>query len=652
MKQFKMWMFAAVLTACGTTTMLTSCAEVNDNPVTPSSDDNGEAWIFDKDKDTSIKPGDDFFMYCNGNWWKNTDLGTKDIVGFLNTEVANYQIKIATPISAEIKKFINLHALTPYANADADGTTLKAATDMLANAKTKEELWTAMGTLKKQGFQMPYHLISLSKGGKMRLVFLPIPEFENANSLLSPSDIGDDDFDDLLTFFRSPKLANAIEPICQKNGTRSFQQDKWPMLVKICEGLGVDPAEAYIINEDFKEAIEDLESLNIGTLQDLEAIQALDEKELAAELTKYIEDDKIIFDKTYREQIEEQTKRQFNSDNLIDCISTKYLYYYTSYVYFQKYVTPEMKNRGLLYVNELKQVFRERINANTWLSEESKANVLEKLEAMSCNVGYPDEWLQEGLPNMAETKSLYEDVLEIRRSSAALTMKLLGMDVQKGSFHSLIAYFAPLFVVNAFYAPNFNSINILPIWLMKPLYDPAASDAYNYANISVFGHEITHGFDTFGANWNKIGDEGSIWASSADETEFNRRAKLLSDYFSSIEVMPGVYTNGEKTLKEDIADLGGIEIAFAAFTKHMKSIGITGEQLREQQRHFFYGYAHLWQSKYNENHIQNTLDADDHSLNKLRVNNILANVDAWYDLFDVKPGDKLYISPEKRIHIW
>ncbi len=651
-----MWMFAAILTVCGTA-MLTSCTDVNDNGVVPSADNpDTTGWIFDKNKDTSIKPGDDFYMHCNGTWWKNTELGSESIIGFLDTEVSGMASKLKGKNSEQFQQLINSHSLNPFSNAEKDGAKAQTAIDLLASATSKEELWVDMGKLKKQGFQMPYHIISLSKGGKMCLVFVPVVEFENADNMSKGQKSDEDnldDLDDLLNMLRSPKLANALEPICQNGGTRSFNQEKWPMLVKICKGLGVDPTEAYILNDDFKDSIDDFQSiLKLGTTADLEQIQALEQKDLASILTSYIEDDKLIFDKTYKESIEEKYTAKFKVEDVITNIGPKYLFYYFSYLFAKDIVTPEMKNHGLAYVDELVQSFGQRIKANSWLSEESKANAVDKLNAMTRNVGYPDTWITEGLPDLSSTQSLYEDVMEIRRAFMALTLKLTTMSVQEGSFHSLIAHFCMLQTINAFYAPNFNSMNILPIWLMNPLYDPAAGDAYNYATISVFGHEITHGFDTYGSKFNKIGDEGSIWASAADEKEFSRRAKMLSDYFSSIEVLPDVYGDGEKTVAENIADLGGVEIAFTAFTNHLKSQGISGEQMREQQRRFFYAFAHLWMAKYSEDHIYTALLSDNHSLYKERVNCTLANIDAWYDLFDVKPGDKYYISPEKRVHIW
>ena len=140
--------------------------------------------------------------------------------------------------------------------------------------------------------------------------------------------------------------------------------------------------------------------------------------------------------------------------------------------------------------------------------------------------------------------------------------------------------------------------------------------------------------------------------SAADGAEFQRRAQLLVDYYSTFEVAPGEFADGKKTLPENIADLGGLEIAFQALTNKLKNDGVSGEELRQQQRNFFVAYANLWRNKFNDTYALMLVGSDVHSCSRERVNGVVANMDAWYDLFDVKPGNALYRSPEDRIHIW
>ena len=216
----------------------------------------------------------------------------------------------------------------------------------------------------------------------------------------------------------------------------------------------------------------------------------------------------------------------------------------------------------------------------------------------------------------------------------------------------MLASFYPLNTYNAMYAPMFNSINLFPPFLMEPIYGPNSSIAERYAAMTVFAHEITHGFDKRGAQWDKLGDKNSIWASEADAVEFDRRAQQLVDYYNTFEVAPGVFADGQKTLNENIADLGGVQVAFQALTNKLKADGLSDEAIRQQQRNFFVAYANLWRLKYTDEYAERMVSGDEHSQSKERINGVVTNIDAWYDLFDVKPTDKMYLAPEKRIRIW
>ena len=229
----------------------------------------------------------------------------------------------------------------------------------------------------------------------------------------------------------------------------------------------------------------------------------------------YILDNLPLCDPETLSQLEAQHGATFDAEKVIDNVGQNYMKYYLCYIFAKNCCTPEMKKRGEADIAELKEAFRERIAANTWLSDASKANVLDKLNAMAVNVSEPD-WLAEGLINLSQTKSFFEDVMEVRKTYFNLIKKLYGMNVQQGSFHSLAAFITTITEVNSVYAPNFNSMNIFPAFLMEPLYSEKSSTAVRYAAMTVFGHEMTHGFDTKGAEWDKLGDMNSILASDAD----------------------------------------------------------------------------------------------------------------------------------------
>ena len=298
------------------------------------------------------------------------------------------------------------------------------------------------------------------------------------------------------------------------------------------------------------------------------------------------------------------------------------------------------------------------------MSEGSKRNAIEKLQNMTYYIGGPEEWIEEGLPDVSHSESLLEDIYRLRKARFNLLKTIEGMDTKKGCIHEVASDpTTKLDLANAMYIPNFNTFVIFPYFLNAPFYDPSQNEAFNYCTYTVFGHEITHGFDTQGANFNKNGDYGPIWANEADKQEFMKRASKLSAWFSSFDLlpdeMPGKKANGEGTITEDIADLGGFEIAFQLYTDKLKADGFKGEQMRLQQQRFYRVYAELWRAKYNPFYVQTVVfglfnpdGPDSHSLEKERVNALLPNTDAWYDLFDVQPGDKLYLAPEERVHIW
>jgi putative endopeptidase len=236
------------------------------------------------------------------------------------------------------------------------------------------------------------------------------------------------------------------------------------------------------------------------------------------------------------------------------------------------------------------------------------------------------------------------------------------MTTKRASFHQVILTM-PLTTVNACYIASGNYMNILPAYMLSPNYDPNVNDAHNYANMMAWGHEIIHGFDTDGAKFDQKGNWGSLWANEADSQEFQKRAQQLIDYYSSFDVMPfetGLKNDGAFTVAENVADLGGFYLAYDSYVKHLKSQGFTGDQLRLQKQRFYEAYGYFWSGKWTAEHAKNRtlgneskgVEQDVHSLFRERVNGVVTNTDDWYDLFDVKPTDKLYLAPVKRIRIW
>jgi putative endopeptidase len=323
------------------------------------------------------------------------------------------------------------------------------------------------------------------------------------------------------------------------------------------------------------------------------------------------------------------------------------------------------KEEYMKYCKEMIGVFGQRIKSNEWMSEGSKKNALDKLNAMVFNVAYPDHWIKEGLPDFSKSQSLLEDVYIMRTTRQNLLKAIVGKSRLQESFTALaMDNEAWLGLENAFYDPLFNSMNILPFYVLPPNYDPTQSLVINYQMFDTMGHEMTHGFDTSGSQFDKNGNytPNGIWASEADKAEFDRRTELLVKCYNSYDVlpdeMPGVKADGKTTLGENIADLGGEEMAYQAFLNRLKIDGYTGDNLKLMKQRFFLSFGEEWRSKYGKDHVNyvafgkdNPKGADSHSMNKERVNGVVANMNSWYEAFDIKDG-ALYRAPKDRIKIW
>ena len=317
-------------------------------------------------------------------------------------------------------------------------------------------------------------------------------------------------------------------------------------------------------------------------------------------------------------------------------------------VYVQKHFTPEKKERIMQLVINLKSAMADHIRNLDWMSDITKANALDKLNAMSVNIGYPDEWTDMSGLVIDPHRSFMENALECNRFNRISELeKKAGKTVDRNNWDDICPQ-----TINAFYAPELNKVLFPAAILQKPLFDPDADDAYNYGSIGAFiGHEITHGFDNIGWLFDKDGNVTDWWAES-DKEQFNNRTDVFVNYFSAIEVLPGLYANGQLTLGENIADLGGLQIAWTAYknaTKKQELPDIDG--LTPDQR-FFLAYTGAKAENVTDETIRYCTNTDPHSLGNWRVNGILPHCDAWYDAFGIKEGDKMFIPKKQRASIW
>ncbi|WP_329903002.1 M13 family metallopeptidase [Porphyromonas pogonae] len=315
-------------------------------------------------------------------------------------------------------------------------------------------------------------------------------------------------------------------------------------------------------------------------------------------------------------------------------------------IYVKKYFPKEAKDKMLKLVKNLQTALGERIKGLSWMGSETKQKALEKLNSFVIKIGYPDKWKDYSKLEIDENKSYYENLLSARSFEHQDNMSRLGKKVDRTEWQM-----APQ-TVNAYYNPTTNEICFPAGILQPPFFNMDADDAVNYGAIGVvIGHEMTHGFDDQGRNFDKNGNLNDWWTED-DSKKFNEASKKLADQYSEILVADGVHANGELTLGENIADQGGLLISYMAFknaSKDTKADPIDG--FTPDQR-FFIAYARLWGQNIRPEEILRLTKMDVHSLGKWRVNQALKNIDPFYEAFSIKPEDKMYLAPEKRVVVW
>lgn len=315
-------------------------------------------------------------------------------------------------------------------------------------------------------------------------------------------------------------------------------------------------------------------------------------------------------------------------------------------LYVEKYFPESSKTRMVELVNNLKVALGEHIESLTWMSGETKAKALYKLNAIGVKIGYPDKWKDYSEINVDPNKYYWENVKAASLFHTKDSNKKCGKLVDKSEWHMTPQ------TVNAYYSPSSNEICFPAGILQAPFFSPDVLDADNYGAIGVvIGHEMTHGFDDNGRKFNKEGNMIDWWTEE-DANKFNELADKLVAQFDSIVVLGDQHANGRLTLGENIADQGGLRIAYSAYLKTQEAKeGKTVNGFTPAQR-FYLSYANVWAGNIRDAEILRRTKTDEHSLGKWRVNATLKNIAPFYDAFGIKEGDAMFLAPAKRVIIW
>ena len=314
-------------------------------------------------------------------------------------------------------------------------------------------------------------------------------------------------------------------------------------------------------------------------------------------------------------------------------------------LYVEKYFPAAAKERMLNLVHNLQKALAERINAQEWMSDTTKAKALDKLNSYYIKIGYPNKWRD--YSKFLVNKDSYWD--NFKRHSAFESDYIAnkaGKPVDRDEWQMNPQE------VNAYYDPSTNEICFPAGILQPPFFDMTADDAFNYGAIgTVIGHEMTHGFDDEGCQYDKYGNMVNWWTQS-DAEKFKARTKVMSDFFDKIEVLPGLHANGELTLGENIADHGGLNVSFQAYKNATKDAPLGVKDGFTADQRCFLAFAGVWAGEIRDAEIRELTKLDVHSLAKWRVDGALPQIDAWYDAFNIQPGDPLYLPKDKRVNIW
>jgi len=616
--------------------LLVSCIETG--PCPDSAVDN-LPFSIDEHKDRSVHPGDDFFKFCLGSWLNSATIPEgKKITGLGLVEASNVMKELNNTLldTDPVLKRIDKDMAEMHNKPEVSRAFVQRIIDEIpAPANTsQEEYLRLMGKLQRRGIKGFVTMLLLPYGNQLYIDLMPWMKMQP-----------DDDNEELMAEINRMKSLDteiSVRPLGSHTKASVSEGEKVIML--LAEGLGLDPSYLALSETNEKNLEKYVEEYLQATPQQLyDAIVAA----IKRDLLPYVDEESMI---------------QYGSSRKgMDMAVTTYVDYLINYLFVKTYVTPEMIAAATAYSEEIREQFRQHINRLDWMSSTSKANALEKLNAMKFNIGEPDNWIMESITTLDELEKctcFVEEVTLLYSRLVTNTLFLAGKDKKEYGFNYVLNAGNSLRAVNAFYTPSLNSIFILPGIFLPPMIPSGETEARAYAVFSVIGHEMTHGFDNIGTQYDKDGNKAS-WMTVADMMNFEERLQVLADCYNHLEVdpeeLPGKYCDGQLTLSENTADLGGFSLALDAYTEKLLNQGFYGEQLRIQQRKFYESYAYIWCEKYGAEYINARAERkqpDVHALARERVNGVVMNTDTWYQLYDVRRDNYLYLPPERRARIW
>ena len=644
--------------------------------------------------DKSVKPGDDFFMFVNGAWYKNTAIppdrtrtGSFDDLIVLSEKrmrdlMTGIEAKPVAQLTDEEKKLRDLYdAFTDTAQIDARGLKpVRKDLDFIAALKSRSDIARAMGlqgrsttsifgtrvmadakdpskfdmNVGQAGLGMPdrdYYLRADKSLGDTRDAYR-----KHIATMLSLAGTKDAQARADAVFNFETALADAQWPAAERrNADKTYNPMTisalskyapgfdWPAFFT-AEGLSLkSPAGERVVVLHENTAIAAMAKVfgttPVSVLRDYLTVHYLDN--MADYLPKAVDDAHFEFyGKVLNGQMV-QLPRDTRGVHVLD----RRLGHPLGKLYVAKYFPPESKAKVEELVGNILKAYDADIRTLSWMTEATRQKALDKLHAFVPHVGYPDKWRD--FSGLAISRN--DLIGDIERSDVfewKYRLDRIDQPVDRNEWNMTPP------TVTAYYTPNFNSIFFPAAILQPPFFDPNADDAVNYGGIgAVIGHEISHGFDDQGSKYDGSGALRRWWTEE-DRKNFEQRTDMLGKQYSGYEALPGFFVNGKLTMGENIGDNSGIAISYKAYHialggKDAPALdGYTGDQ------RFFLSYGQIWREKQREGALRAQVLSNPHSPAQFRADGTTRNQDAWYAAFDVKPGDKYYLPPDQRVHMW
>lgn len=638
--------------------------------------------------DKSIPAGEDFFQHVNGTWLKTTeipgdqsnygsftalDIQTKEAIKHIIEEAST--LANPSPIAKQVGDFYRSYTNIEQRNQAG----LKPIEGMLAKIRaveTKPQLIQVAGELSRRGIasffgffvepdakRSDQYAVYVNQDG----ITLPDRDYYlvNDDAKLEVRDAYRVFVAKMLTEIKWDEPTESAEAILQletafaksqwsqvelrdpvkgynktlssefANKNRAIYWESYAAAVSLPAGVDLIVGQPSF----FEGASQIIDKTDLDTLKAYLAFQTIDA--YAPLLTQELELTHFAFHETALSGVTEQEplwRRGVDACNGLLGMPVGQLY-------VEKYFSPKAKEKMNALVKNLLVAFEKRIEALPWMGEGTKEQAKKKLSQFTPKIGYPDVW-KDYSSVVIVPDDVIANLVQIAEFEHKYQINKLGKPINRSEW-----FMGPQ-VVNAYYNPLMNEIVFPAAILQPPFFNLDADDAINYGAIgAVIGHEISHGFDDSGAKYDGKGNLVDWWTPK-DQSEFKKRSKMLVTQYSEFEPLPKSKVNGELTLGENIGDLGGISVAYTAYQLSLNGQapavldGFTGDQ------RFFVGWAQVWRRKYRNQELLKRLMTDPHSPSQYRCNGILVNIDAFYEAFAIKPGDKMFVPPENRVRIW